>query len=88
MPRTDYRTLTREELDHRLTEAQEELFRLRMRAGVMRLDNPLHLRTLKRDIARMKTILLEDERGMRALARSGGGQAEQDRKRGHDEQPA
>jgi large subunit ribosomal protein L29 len=44
-----------------IEDAQEELFRLRFRSATQVLENPMLVRTLKRDIARMKTILRERE---------------------------
>jgi large subunit ribosomal protein L29 len=46
---------------HKLEEAEEELFRLRFRSATQLLENPMLVRTLRRDIARMKTILRERE---------------------------
>ncbi len=44
-----------------IEDAQEELFRLRFRSATQLLENPMLVRSLKRDIARMKTILRERE---------------------------
>jgi large subunit ribosomal protein L29 len=43
----------------KLAALQEEEFRLRFRAGTEALSNPLQFRTIRRDIARIKTILGE-----------------------------
>ena len=48
-----------EELQQKLAALQEEEFRLRFRAGTEALPNPLQFRTIRRDIARIKTILGE-----------------------------
>ncbi|HXI33669.1 MAG TPA: 50S ribosomal protein L29 [Gemmatimonadales bacterium] len=48
-----------EELQQKLAALQEEEFRLRFRAGTEALSNPLQFRTIRRDIARIKTILGE-----------------------------
>jgi large subunit ribosomal protein L29 len=40
---------------------QEELFRLRFRAATSELDNPMLLRSLRRDVARLKTVIRERE---------------------------
>jgi large subunit ribosomal protein L29 len=48
-----------EELVQQLAALQEEEFRLRIRAGTEALSNPLQFRTIRRDIARIKTILGE-----------------------------
>ena len=56
-----YRELTREELERIARDLREELFNLRFRVSTQKLDNPLRLRHLKRDLARVLTILREDE---------------------------
>ncbi len=48
-----------EELQQKLAGLQEEEFRLRFRAGTEAIANPLQFRTIRRDIARIKTILRE-----------------------------
>jgi large subunit ribosomal protein L29 len=45
----------------KIEEAREELFRLRFRSATQPLENPILVRTLRRDIARMMTILRERE---------------------------
>ena len=52
----EIRELTEEEAGQKELELTEELFRLRMRRGTGQIDNPMHLRNLRRDIARLKTI--------------------------------
>ncbi len=59
MKAQDVRELGDAELDHRLGELKLEQFRLRFRSGIMELENPRLLRTIRRDIARIKTILHE-----------------------------
>lgn len=49
------------ELEARLQELNEERFRLRFRSATMELENPRILRQIRRDIARLKTILRERE---------------------------
>jgi large subunit ribosomal protein L29 len=66
------RDLAREEIEQRLLDAEEELFNLHMKKRVQKLDNPLRLRVLRRDIARMKTILNEHQKGIRELSASTG----------------
>jgi len=63
----EIREKTREELIDMLNGLNRELFNLRLRRGTQELPNPLRLRTLRRDIARIKTILREDEMGTRKL---------------------
>ena len=53
--------LTVEELNIKLKELSEELFNLRFRHAIGQLENPSLIRTCKRDIAKVKTILRERE---------------------------
>jgi large subunit ribosomal protein L29 len=55
------RELAVEEIEARIAENERELFRLRFRSATQELENPMLLRHLRRDIARMKTILRERE---------------------------
>ena len=49
------------ELNEELVALKEQLFRLRFQHAINQLENPLQLRSVKRDIARVKTILRERE---------------------------
>ncbi len=49
------------ELNDELRELKEELFKLRFRHATRQLDNPLQLKEVKRQIARVKTVLREAE---------------------------
>jgi large subunit ribosomal protein L29 len=49
------------EIQARLKELQEERFRLNFRTATMDLENPNILKAIRRDIARLKTILRERE---------------------------
>jgi large subunit ribosomal protein L29 len=66
------RDLAKEEVEQRLADSQEELFNLKLKMQVQKLDNPLRLRVLRRDIARLKTILHEHEKGIRSLSATTG----------------
>jgi large subunit ribosomal protein L29 len=55
----EVRELENAELEHRLGELKLEQFRLRFRSAVMQLENPRLRREIRRDIARIKTILHE-----------------------------
>jgi large subunit ribosomal protein L29 len=68
MRKEQMRELTREELLQRKSEIEEELFNLRLQKASKELDNPLRLRVLGRDMARINTILREDELKIRQLA--------------------
>lgn len=61
------RDLTRDELLQKQDEVRQEMFNLRMRRGLRGLDNPLKLRTLRREMARVETILSEDRNGLRKI---------------------
>ncbi len=54
------RDLTKDELLQKHHDMKEELFNLNMRKALKELDNPLKLRTIRRDIARIETLLTED----------------------------
>ncbi|MBD3404190.1 50S ribosomal protein L29 [candidate division GN15 bacterium] len=64
------RELTRDELLQRRRDLEDELFNLNMRRSLKSLDNPLRLRTVRREIARIHTVLHEDEQGVRPLAQA------------------
>ncbi len=68
MKKEQMRELTREELQQRKSETEEELFNLGLQKAGKELDNPLRLRILKRDLARINTILREDELKIQPLA--------------------
>ena len=53
------------ELQQRLEDIQEEMQNLRFQHATHQLDNPLRLRALRRDIARIRTIMNEIELGIR-----------------------
>jgi len=57
----ELRTLTREELEQRLREAREELFNLKFQHKTGQLGNPLRIREVRKDIARLITVLEEGE---------------------------
>jgi large subunit ribosomal protein L29 len=60
---SDIREMTDEQIRERVSELREELFRLRFRAKMMQLENPGLPREVRREIARMKTVLRERELG-------------------------
>jgi large subunit ribosomal protein L29 len=62
----EIREWTDADIRARVTEREEERFRLRFRAATETLDDALQLRWLRRDIARLKTVLRERERGATA----------------------
>ncbi|GDY29342.1 50S ribosomal protein L29 [Gandjariella thermophila] len=61
---SELRELTDEELVLRLREAKEELFNLRFQMATGQLDNNRRLRTVRREIARVYTVMRERELGL------------------------
>jgi large subunit ribosomal protein L29 len=61
MKAEDIREWDNTEIEARLAELREEQFKLRFAGATMELENPRMLRNIRRDIARMKTILRERE---------------------------
>jgi large subunit ribosomal protein L29 len=59
---TGLRELKTEELEQKLALIQEERFRLAFRRGTEAITNPLQFRAMRREIARLKTILHERAR--------------------------
>ena len=59
----EIRELTADDIKSRVAELEEERFRLRFRSATETLENPLRLRTIRRDIARLKTVLTEKQKG-------------------------
>ena len=69
---SELRDLSVDELQTRLTETKEELFNLRFQNATGQLDNYRRLRALRKDVARINTLLREQELG----AASAGGPEE------------
>lgn len=61
MKANELRDKTTAELEAQLTSLKKDLFFLRMQHATNQLDNPLKIQTVKKDIARVKTILRERE---------------------------
>ena len=62
MKSEEIRALSSEELDERIAELEDELFRLRVQNESGQLENPLRIRGARRDLARCKTIRNEAAR--------------------------
>lgn len=60
----ELRGLDAEALETKLREAKEELFNLRFQNATGQLDNTARLKTVRRDIARIYTVLSERELGI------------------------
>ena len=57
----EVRGLSVEKLEEKLQELKKDLFMLRMQHATNQLDNPLKIAAVKKDIARIKTIIREKE---------------------------
>ncbi|MBR5429479.1 MAG: 50S ribosomal protein L29 [Firmicutes bacterium] len=57
MKAKELRDLTYEELLKKESDLQEELFNLRFRLATGQLDNPMELKSVKKDMARVKTVI-------------------------------
>ena len=64
MKTEDLSKLTTEELQEKIKESKEELFNLRFQQATGTLEKPVRLRELRKDVARMKTIIREREKGI------------------------
>ncbi len=61
MKPTEIRELTAEELQVKLRDLKSELFNLRFQHAINQLENPLKLKDVKRDIARVLTVIKENQ---------------------------
>ena len=61
MKANEVRKLSTEELESKLGDLKKDLFMLRMQHATNQLDNPVKLSQVKRDIARVKTIMREKQ---------------------------
>ena len=57
----EIRQNTLPELNDQLTKLKEELFNLRFQLAINQLDNPMRIAAVKKDIARVMTIIRENE---------------------------
>ena len=56
---SEIRDMDEGDINKRIGELEEERFRLRFRAGTETLEDPLRLRVIRKDVARLKTVLKE-----------------------------
>ena len=59
MKANEVREMTQAELEAKLVSLKKDLFMLRMQHATNQLDNPMQLAAVKKDIARVKTIIRE-----------------------------
>ncbi|RUM88424.1 MAG: 50S ribosomal protein L29 [Thermodesulfatator sp.] len=61
MKASELRELSLPELKEKLRELREELLNLRFQKSIYQLENPMRIRQVKRDIARILTVIREKE---------------------------
>ena len=61
MKASEIRELTADELNSKLADLKAELFNLRFQLAINQLDNPMRISAVKKDIARVKTVIRENE---------------------------
>ena len=61
MKATEIRKMSPADLEAKLAELKKDLFYLRMQHATNQLDNPMRIAAVKKDIARIKTIIREKE---------------------------
>ncbi len=59
MTATELRKMSREDLEKKLADLKDELFKLRFQHAINQLDNPHKIADVKKDIARVMTVLGE-----------------------------
>ncbi|NLV76473.1 MAG: 50S ribosomal protein L29 [Tissierellia bacterium] len=64
MKANEIRQMTDAELDSKLLDLKNELFNLRFQLATGQLDNPMRIKAVRKDIARVKTIMRERELGI------------------------
>ena len=61
MQANEIKKLSPSELDAKLLELKDELFKLRFQQAINQLDNPMRISAVKKDIARVKTVIRDIE---------------------------
>ena len=61
MKANEVRKMSAAELESKLAELKKDLFMLRMQHATNQLDNPIKIAEVKRDIARVKTIIRQQQ---------------------------
>ncbi len=62
----DIRDLSTQELEDKIKDLKEELFNLRFQNATNQLENPMRIVSVKKDIAKVMTVLKEKELGINA----------------------
>ena len=68
MKTSELREMTSAELETKLQSLKEELFNLRIQLAINQLDNPMRISAVKKDIARVQTVIRQNELSEQAEA--------------------
>ena len=68
MKASELREMTPAELDNKLQSLKEELFNLRFQLTINQLENPMRIKAVKKDIARVQTVIRQNELSEQANA--------------------
>ncbi len=68
MKTSELREMTTAELETKLQNLKEELFNLRFQLAINQLDNPMRIKAVKKDIARVQTVMRQNELSAEAEA--------------------
>ena len=68
MKTAELREMTSAELTTKLQDLKEELFNLRFQLAINQLDNPMRISAVKKDIARVQTVIRQNELSEKAEA--------------------
>jgi large subunit ribosomal protein L29 len=68
MKTSELREMTSAELTTKLQDLKEELFNLRFQLAINQLDNPMRISAVKKDIARVQTVIRQNELSEKAEA--------------------
>ncbi len=63
MKARELRELSGEELERKETDLKDQLFKLKFQHSLGQLENAMKLKNIKKDIARIKTMLIENKEG-------------------------
>ena len=61
MKANEIREMSSTELNAKLKDLKAELFNLRFQLAINQLENPMRIKAVKKDIARIKTVLRQEE---------------------------
>ena len=61
MKANEVRTMSAAELENKLKDLEKDLFNLRLQHATNQLDNPIRIAEVKKDLARVKTIIREQQ---------------------------